>query len=244
MPRCGRDEVLARVRRALRTPTDAHVKASTLAGEGSACAGPVTGPVIGPVLVPVMGTHGERMARFAERSLQLRTRFEVVDSLEAARAVVGSIADEEGWGAVAVSGESGASEAVDGIGCPVVRTDKRYDPAVLERCDAGVTGCVALVAETGSVLVTCVDNGGRAVSVLPPHHVVIARAGQLVAGLREAFGVLRTAHPGVLPSQVSFITGPSRTGDIERILVLGAHGPRRLTVVLIDDADEGRGRDD
>ena len=89
----------------------------------------------------------------------------------------------------------------------------------------------ALVAQTGSVLVTSRSAGGRALSVLPPHHVVLARREQLVADLPAAFALLKRKYAESYPSMISFITGPSRTGDIERILVLGAHGPKKLTIL-------------
>jgi L-lactate dehydrogenase complex protein LldG len=70
-------------------------------------------------------------------------------------------------------------------------------------------------------------------SVLPPHHIVIAQKAQVVADLPAAFELLAQKYEGKYPSFISFITGPSRTGDIERILVLGAHGPKKLTVLLL-----------
>ena len=70
-------------------------------------------------------------------------------------------------------------------------------------------------------------------SVLPPTHYVVATRGQLVPDLDAAFAILRAR--GALPSAVSFVSGPSRTADIEKILVLGAHGPRRLAIVLLPD---------
>jgi L-lactate dehydrogenase complex protein LldG len=83
--------------------------------------------------------------------------------------------------------------------------------------------------------VTNRSAGGRALSVLPPHHVVLARETQIVADLPEAFALLKRKYAPNYPSFISFITGPSRTGDIERILVLGAHGPKRLTVLLLEE---------
>jgi L-lactate dehydrogenase complex protein LldG len=97
----------------------------------------------------------------------------------------------------------------------------------------GITACDALIAQTGSILLTTRSAGGRALSVLPPHHVVVARADQLVPDLPAAFDLLCAIYGTNYPSFATFITGPSRTGDIERILVLGAHGPRNLTVILI-----------
>ncbi len=101
----------------------------------------------------------------------------------------------------------------------------------LEKCDAGVTECDALVAQTGSVLVTARSAGGRALSVLPPHHIVLARREQMVPDLPAAIALLEEKYAGGYPSFIGFITGPSRTGDIERILVLGAHGPKKLTIL-------------
>ena len=83
----------------------------------------------------------------------------------------------------------------------------------------------ALIAQAGSVLVSSRSSGGRALSVLPPHHIVLARREQLLPDLPAAFALLRNKYASDYPSLISFITGPSRTGDIERILVLGAHGP-------------------
>ena len=97
----------------------------------------------------------------------------------------------------------------------------------------GVSECDALIAQTGSVLVSSRSAGGRALSVLPPHHVVLARREQLVADLPAAFILLKRKYNSNYPSFISFITGPSRTGDIERILVLGAHGPKKLTILCV-----------
>jgi L-lactate dehydrogenase complex protein LldG len=119
---------------------------------------------------------------------------------------------------------------VDALKVPRVVTEPGYAVREIESCDVGITECDALVAQTGSVLVTEKSAGGRVLSVLAPHHVVLARREQLVPDLEAAFGVLRAAYAGSWPSFISFITGPSRTGDIERILVLGAHGPKRLTI--------------
>ena len=109
-----------------------------------------------------------------------------------------------------------------------------YEKHALEACDAGLTGCECLVAQTGSVCVTTHSSGGRALSVLPPHHVVIARRAQLLPDLTAAYELLAQKYAATgYPSFLGFITGPSRTGDIERILVLGAHGPKKLTVLLV-----------
>jgi L-lactate dehydrogenase complex protein LldG len=102
------------------------------------------------------------------------------------------------------------------------------DLAGLRSSDLGVTGCDCLVAQTGSIFVSTRSAGGRALSVLPPVHLVLARRDQLVPDLPAAFALLRQRYGGRWPSAVTMITGPSRTADIEKILVMGAHGPKRL----------------
>ena len=115
----------------------------------------------------------------------------------------------------------------------VVVIESGYDKDALEACDGGLTECECLVAQTGSVCVTNRSSGGRALSVLPPHHIVLARRSQLEPDLTAAYELLAAKYAAGYPSFISFISGPSRTGDIERILVLGAHGPKWLTILLV-----------
>jgi L-lactate dehydrogenase complex protein LldG len=100
----------------------------------------------------------------------------------------------------------------------------------MAEADVGITGCDCLVAQTGSVVVSARSAGGRALSVLPPVHVVLARRDQLVPDLDAAVRLLRNRYDGHWPSFLSVITGPSRTADIEKVLVLGAHGPKRIVL--------------
>ncbi len=94
--------------------------------------------------------------------------------------------------------------------------------------DLGVTGCECLIAQTGTIVVRT-----RAISVLPPVHLVIAHPDQLVPDLAAALAWLRRRCGGRWPDSLSFITGPSRTADIEKVLVMGAHGPKRLALHLV-----------
>jgi L-lactate utilization protein LutC len=96
---------------------------------------------------------------------------------------------------------------------------------------AGVTLAEALIARTGSVLVSA-GNGGRAASVLPPLHIVYAQISQLVPDLSDAFERVQSSGRVRDVSMLSLITGPSRTSDIEKMLVMGAHGPRRVAILL------------
>lgn len=98
--------------------------------------------------------------------------------------------------------------------------------------EVGITGCDFLVAHTGSVMVSSLQKGGRQMFVYPPIHIVIAHKNQLVGYLEEAYAGIREKYKDGFPSQIALITGPSRTADIEKTLVLGAHGPRELRVFL------------
>jgi L-lactate dehydrogenase complex protein LldG len=97
----------------------------------------------------------------------------------------------------------------------------------------GITGCEFLIAHTGSVMVSSAQKGGRQMFVYPPVHIVIANKNQLVGYLEEAYSGILEKYNNNLPSQIALISGPSRTADIEKTLVLGAHGPRELRVFLV-----------
>ena len=105
----------------------------------------------------------------------------------------------------------------------------RATPARATR-DLGVTSCDCLIAQTGSVVISTLSAGDRALSVLPPTHLVIARRDQIVPDLTAAMALLRKRYDEHWPSALSVVTGPSRTADIEKILVMGAHGPKRIAL--------------
>ena len=100
--------------------------------------------------------------------------------------------------------------------------------------DVGITGCEFLIAHTGSVMVSSAQKGGRQMFIYPTVHVVIAHKNQLVDYLEKAYLGIRDKYKNDFPSQIALITGPSRTADIEKTLVLGAHGPRELRVYISD----------
>ncbi len=100
-----------------------------------------------------------------------------------------------------------------------------------------VTGAFAAVAETGTLMLVSGPESPTTLNFLPDAHVVVVRADQMVGCYEDAWDRLRAT--GGLPRNVNFITGPSRSGDIEQTLQLGAHGPRWLHIVLV----EGDGTD-
>lgn len=102
------------------------------------------------------------------------------------------------------------------------------------QADVGITLCETLVARNGSIMVSNASAAGRRLSIYPNIHIVLAYTSQLVLDLKDAFAHLKEKYGDHLPSMISTITGPSRTADIEKTLVIGAHGPKELFVFLID----------
>jgi L-lactate dehydrogenase complex protein LldG len=102
-------------------------------------------------------------------------------------------------------------------------------------CDISVTGCEALVARTGSIVMSTGQPSGRTVSVYAPVHVCIAYTKQLVYDVRDALQLVKNRYADKLPSLISFATGPSRTADIEKTLVVGVHGPKEVYCFLVDE---------
>ncbi|HVE62131.1 MAG TPA: LUD domain-containing protein [Chitinophagaceae bacterium] len=100
-------------------------------------------------------------------------------------------------------------------------------------CEASVTSCEALVARTGSIVLST-KNGGRINSVYAPVHICIAYASQLTYDIKDALQLLKQKYQQQLPSMISFATGPSRTADIEKTLVVGVHGPKEVYCFLVD----------
>jgi len=105
----------------------------------------------------------------------------------------------------------------------------------IDEVEASITSCEALIARNGSILITNHSESGRRLSIYPPVHIVIAKASQLVMDIKHGMNVLKEKYGESLPSMISIITGPSRTADIEKRLVLGAHGPKEVYLFLIED---------
>ena len=110
---------------------------------------------------------------------------------------------------------------------------KTIDSVSFADFEVGISGAEFLVARTGSILLQAISAGGRRLSVLPPTHIVISETSRLVFSLDEALSRLEeNSEPW---SYATFITGPSRTSDIEKQLVLGAHGPKKLIILLLNN---------
>jgi L-lactate dehydrogenase complex protein LldG len=109
-----------------------------------------------------------------------------------------------------------------------------YSHNDLASCDTAITTCEWLVARTGSIVMSAAQESGRTVSVYAPVHICIAYTSQLVYDVKDALLKAREKYSGNLPSLITFATGPSRTADIEKTLVVGIHGPKEVYVFLVD----------
>jgi L-lactate dehydrogenase complex protein LldG len=104
----------------------------------------------------------------------------------------------------------------------------------LPQADASITTCETLIARTGSILMSSAQDSGRTVSVYAPVHICIAYTSQLVYDIRDALVMLSAKYQDRIPSFITLATGPSRTADIEKTLVVGVHGPKDVYVFLVD----------
>ena len=126
--------------------------------------------------------------------------------------------------------DEGLSDMLKESGVKLTKDAESFDSM-----KAGLTRCEYLIARLGSVMVSSAHTSGRRMNVFPEIHLVYARASQLVPDLKDALKGMKEKYGQDLPSMISLITGPSRTADIEKTLVMGAHGPRELYVFLVDD---------
>jgi L-lactate dehydrogenase complex protein LldG len=101
--------------------------------------------------------------------------------------------------------------------------------------DAAITTCELLIARTGSIVMSAAQPGGRTVSVYAPVHICVAYTSQLVYDIKDGLQQLKEKYQHSLPSLITFATGPSRTADIEKSLVVGVHGPKEVYVFLVDE---------
>ncbi len=104
--------------------------------------------------------------------------------------------------------------------------------------DIGISGALFGIAATGSICLDATAIETRLVSMLPPVHVAILKSNDIVPGIQEALAMISQPHTR---SYMSFITGPSRTADIERVLTIGVHGPSRLVIIVVDEVSDRNG---
>ncbi len=125
--------------------------------------------------------------------------------------------------------------------CAQIQTDgvtfAQIDPPALFDCDLGITGAQLGVAETGTLVLESDRERHRLSSLVPPVHVAIIAAEHIRQTLGEALQAINEKGQAGLSRAVTFITGPSRTSDIELTLAIGVHGPGELHVIIIEGGD-------
>jgi L-lactate dehydrogenase complex protein LldG len=174
--------------------------------------------------------RGERVRRFTEALQALGGRVHCARGAAAVRAIACDIAGQR---AAVISGDLFLREC--GIAGETF-TSAAQVRAAAERAEVGITGAAYGLAETGSLVMLASDEESRLISLLPPVHVAVLRVSSLLANLDDLLA--RLSDPGALTSAMVLITGPSRTADIEQILVRGVHGPGEVHVILADTETE------
>ena len=206
----SREEILGRVRDAL--------------GRKAGDAVPEPPPL--RLVVPEMDA-ASRIVSFGERFEALNGKLRVVPSREAARAAVDEILNGR---------EAIASNAPFLSECGLTARSGFRDRAELKAACAeapvGITSAPYALALTGTLVLLSSDEEQRLVSLLPPAHIAVIPASRIQANLDELF--VRLPLPADVTSALVFITGPSRTADIEQILVRGVHGPGEVHVVIVE----------
>ncbi len=211
----SREEMLGRIRRRLgRTAENA---AAGRAGIDAVLARRAQGPR--PAL------EQDLLGRFVARAEAMSTTGEIVDRLEEVPAAVARYLAGQNLSRAAVAWPQLAVLDWGGAGVTVACRPAEGGDLV------GITGVFCAVAETGSLVVLSGPETPATASLLPETHIAIVPVSRIVAGMEEAWALLRS-ECGELPRAVNFISGPSRTGDIEQTLVLGAHGPYRVHIVI------------
>ena len=212
----ARDAILASVRENLRGAHKSNVER----------AGPTPGAPVG------LDTPADRLARFVEVLEGVGGYCTVVRDEADAEAALRRIAADLGAREVAVSDAPIARNVAAGLGDATV-FDGWSDRERLLACDLGVTGAQWGIAETGTLVLDSEAEKHRLVSLVPPVHVAILDTDRILGTLGDALSTARGDDPDPIPRALTFITGPSRTADIELTLVVGVHGPKELHVILM-----------
>ena len=186
---------------------------------------PVPFPATQP-LPPSPALQQEPALEFAERFTNLQGRFSYCSSEEELVTQLNALAEKRKWEKIFCR-EAALREMLNASGFPF-----NYHPTLAD-CDAAITGCEYLVARTGSILLSSAGESGRTVSVYAPIHICIAYTHQVVEDISDGLEKVLLQNP-TYPSLLTLATGPSRTADIEKTLVVGVHGPKEVFCFLID----------
>ena len=170
-------------------------------------------------------SDSEPVKRFRERALNLASTCDEAGSITGVPAAVAKYLRENNLPLRAVCWPEFAGLDWTGNGISVEARNARGDDLV------GITGAFCAIAETGTLMTTSGPRTPAAVSLLPETHIAVVSRTRIVHGMEDAWQLLR-AEMGTMPRAVTFISGPSRTADIEQTVTLGAHGPYRVHIIL------------
>lgn len=165
---------------------------------------------------------------FAEQFTKLGGKFIYCINQQELAFQLGSLVKKQDWQKVFCVEDQLIINATATIGERIVKTD-------LANCDVSITGCEYLVARTGSIVMSSAQASGRTTSVYAPIHVCIAFTNQMVYDVKDALQAAKEKYGNNLPSLITFATGPSRTADIEKTLVVGVHGPKEVYLFLVEN---------
>lgn len=169
----------------------------------------------------------EPEVEFAEQFTKLQGRFVFCINQQELAFQVNSLIKKQDWNKVYCVEDKLIASFADQLADRLVKTD-------LANCDVSITGCEYLVARTGSVVMSAAQQSGRNVSVYAPVHICIGYTNQLVYDVKDALQGIKDKYGNNLPSLITFATGPSRTADIEKTLVVGVHGPKEVYLFLVE----------
>lgn len=214
----AREEIMQRVRAGVSKADDAEQRR---ARAQALISRPERGPQ--PAIV------GDRVARFQEKALSLSSSLERVAGVADVPLAVVRFLSAGGLGNQAVLSADLAS--LDWAGSLL---EVAVRPAV-DADTVGISSCFCAIAETGTLMLLSGASTPATVSLLPETHIAVVSESRIVATMEDAFALLR-AERATVPRAVNFISGPSRTGDIEQTIVLGAHGPCRVHLILTGES--------
>jgi len=183
---------------------------------------------ISPVLKPVKDSDGLEVA-FAKELLQAGGQFVYCENEHQFLEYLQTLMQEREWNTLWT--QSNKVKQVLRAG----EMNFEENPPKDNKQLVGLSDCESLVAQSGTVVLSDQKAGSRMSIAFPEIQLIMAYASQVVPTLKTAIQELKQTYPEMLPTQIVFVTGPSRTADIEKTLVMGAHGPKELVVFLIDD---------
>ncbi len=169
----------------------------------------------------------EAEVEFAEQFTKLQGKFIFCINRQELAFQLGSLVRKQDWQKVYCVEEVIIDSLSAQIEDRLVKTD-------LAHCDVAITSCEYLVARTGSIVLSASTASGRSTSVYAPIHICIAYTSQVVYDLKDALQAVKDKYGNNLPSLITFASGPSRTADIEKTLVVGVHGPKEVYLFLVE----------